>query len=98
MNKNLYPECNHFDREEVMERKLMDEQDALRKTNAWRFENMGIISVEVDGINYRDAPDFCDAFISYAEWEDGTPLDDEALEELNEDSSYVYDRVQDHIY
>jgi len=31
---------------------------------------------EVDGVDSEDYPDFCDAFFSYAEYEDGTPLTD----------------------
>ena len=38
-------------------------------------------TVELDGIDRRDYPDFCDAYISYAEFSDGTPLDDDQLEE-----------------
>lgn len=57
------------------------------------------VAVEVEGIDMRDAPDFCDAFISYAEWSDtGEPLTDDELEELNEDSEFVYSKVMDAIY
>ena len=42
-------------------------------------------NVEVDGVDFDDYPDFCDAFFSYAEYEDGTPLNDEELEQLEED-------------
>lgn len=40
---------------------------------------------EVDGVDADDYPDFCDAFFSYAEYEDGTPLNDEELELLGEE-------------
>ena len=40
-------------------------------------------SIEIDGINERDAPDFVDSYVSYAEWKDGTELTDEDLEHLN---------------
>lgn len=42
-------------------------------------------NVEVDGVDSDDYPDFCDAFFSYAEYEDGTPLSDEELEQLEEE-------------
>ncbi len=35
---------------------------------------MKIKNVEFDGIDTGDYPDFCDAYIVYAEHEDGTPL------------------------
>lgn len=41
-------------------------------------------SLEVDGVDPSDYPDFCDAFFSYAEFEDGTPLADEELEYLTD--------------
>ena len=56
-----------------------------------------ISNVEVDGIDTKDYPDFSDAFISYAEY-DGEEMSEEMLEELNNDGSYVYEKVQDHIF
>ncbi len=37
--------------------------------------------VEVDGVDSKDYPDFCDAFFSYAE-HNGRPLEDDELIEL----------------
>ena len=48
-----------------------------------------IKNAEVDGVEGDDNPDFCDAFFSYAEYEDGTPLDDDELEGL----TYNYPEV-----
>jgi len=45
---------------------------------------------EFDGIDHLDYPDYCDAFCIYAEFEDGTPLNELQLDELNE-SNYWYD-------
>jgi len=42
-------------------------------------------NAEVDGVDTSDYPDFCDAFFSYAEYEDGTPLSDDELELLGEE-------------
>lgn len=42
-------------------------------------------SIEVDDVDRRDYPDFSDAYISRAEFVDGTPLNDEQLEQLNND-------------
>ena len=55
----------------------------------------------VDGIDMRDYPDFCDAYIDSAsvlengEWRDAT---DEEIEELNDDSDLVYSCVENHLY
>jgi hypothetical protein len=56
-----------------------------------------ISSVEVDGIDTNDAPDFVDAYITYAEY-DGEPMTDEQLEELNNDGDFVYSAVERHLY
>jgi hypothetical protein len=56
-----------------------------------------ISSVEVDGIDTNDAPDFVDAYITYAEY-DGEPMSDEQLEELNNDGDFVYSAVERHLY
>ena len=56
---------------------------------------------EVDGIDTRDYPDFCDAYICDAsvkengEWRDAT---EEELNELNEDYDLVYSCVENYLY
>jgi len=47
-------------------------------------------SIELDGIDVGDYPDFSDAFIEYAETVDGVPLTHEQLELLNEDSDFIH--------
>lgn len=41
-------------------------------------------SIEVDGVHAWDAPDYADAYITYAEFEDGTPLSDDELDQLTD--------------
>lgn len=57
-----------------------------------------IDSIEVEGIDTRDYPDFCDAFISYAEI-DGRELTDEELDYINDNCpDMVYDAVLNHLH
>lgn len=56
------------------------------------------LSLGVDGIDTRDYPDFCDAYICEGTYTDGTPLPDEVLEELSEDADLVYELVLKRIY
>ena len=42
-------------------------------------------------VNTKDYPDFCDSYIEEGQYMDGTFLTEEEIEELNEDSSLVYD-------
>jgi hypothetical protein len=56
-----------------------------------------IDNIEVDGIDINDYPDFCDAFISSADY-DGKPMTDKQLDELNKDGGFVYECVQNHLF
>jgi len=55
-----------------------------------------IDNIEFDGIDYSDYPDFCDAFICYAE-RNGEPLNDVELDKLNEDTDFVYNKLMEHL-
>lgn len=52
-------------------------------------------SIQVDEIDPHDAPDYSDAYASYAEFEDGEELSDDQLDELNNN---YYDVVYDAIW
>jgi hypothetical protein len=56
-----------------------------------------ISNILIDNINYEDYPDFVDAFIDSADY-DGEPMTDEQLEEINQDTDFVYDCVIKQIY
>ena len=56
-----------------------------------------IEDVEVDGIDTSDYPDFCDAYIASATYK-GREMTEEELDALNEDGSYIYDKITDKIY
>ena len=53
-----------------------------------------IENVEVEGINMRDWPDLCDAFIASADY-DGKPMTDEQLNEINADYAFVHEHASD---
>lgn len=54
-----------------------------------------ITNVVVEGIDTKDAPDFCDAYISSADY-DGDEMSDEMLEELSDD--FIHEQVISEIY
>ena len=56
-----------------------------------------ITDVEVDGIDTKDFPDFCDAFISSATY-DGREMSEAELEALNEDSLFVHESAFDWVF
>ena len=41
-----------------------------------------ITNLTFSGIDTEDYPEFCDAYVDSAEWEDGTPLTEQELEDL----------------
>ena len=54
--------------------------------------------VQVDGIDFRDYPDFCDAFLEYATYE-GRELTQKELDEVQEDNQeWFYEQVEKAIY
>lgn len=55
-----------------------------------------IDNIVIDGIDTKDYPDFCDAYISSADY-DGVPMTDKQLDELNEDGDYVYGHIMDYL-
>lgn len=53
-------------------------------------------SIEIDGVDRRDYPDFSDAYISAANYMDGTPLSDKEIEELDDQNNeLVHEKIQD---
>ena len=54
-----------------------------------------IKDIEIDGIDSRDYPDFCDAYISSATYE-GRELTLDELDNLDDD--FVYNQVIDYIF
>ena len=59
---------------------------------------MKVTNIELNDIDTTDYPDFCDAFIAFAEWDNGVALTDDELETLNEDSEFVYQCVMDRLF
>lgn len=63
-----------------------------------KHKEIDFSTLQVDGIDTRDYPDFCDAFICYGEYTDGTPLEEVDLQALNDDASLIYELVEQAIY
>ena len=65
------------------------------------LNGLEVSDIEVDGIDTRDYPDFCDAFISDAsilqngKWRAATEGE---LDELSDNSDLVYSEVQNFLY
>jgi len=55
-------------------------------------------SLKIDGIDFKDYPDFCDAYFSAGNYLDGKPLPEEVLEKLSEDSARVNEAVFNQLF
>lgn len=58
-------------------------------------------NIELEGVSMQDYPKFCDAYISYAEYKDGTPLTDAELDLLMETDSidqYINETAHESIF
>ena len=56
-----------------------------------------IDNVDIDGIDFADYPDFCDAYIVSADY-DGREMTDDEIELLNGDGEFVLEKVFEKIY
>ena len=56
-----------------------------------------IDNIEVDGIDTKDYPDFCDAFIVSANY-NGKPMTNKQINKLNEDTDFVYECVNNNLF
>jgi hypothetical protein len=53
-------------------------------------------TVELDGVNSWDHPDYADAYATYAEYTDGTPLTDDELEQFtNDNGDFINQKAND---
>ena len=56
-----------------------------------------IENIKIEGIDPKDHPDYCDAFIASATYK-GVDMNDKQLDEINEDMEFVYQCVQDYLF
>lgn len=52
-------------------------------------KRVAVQTIELGNVHEWDAPDYSDAFVTYAEFVDGTALTDDELDELSNDSALV---------
>jgi hypothetical protein len=62
----------------------------------YAYEHLDSKSIEIDG-NLHDYPDFTDIYITYAEWDNGTELTEDELEELN-DTRFGHELAYDYAF
>lgn len=75
---DVYNEINHEESSDTMD-------EAMGSSVTINGKPVDVSSIEVDGVNDWDAPDFADAYVTYAQYADGTPLSDDELDQLTDE-------------
>jgi hypothetical protein len=95
--------ADNFDLRQFLAENKLTKNAQLLKEN-WQVtldsKPVDVRSIEIDGIDPADRPDFSDAYITYAEFEDGTPLSEDELMRLEDENygivnSLIHDRQLD---
>lgn len=56
-----------------------------------------VTALEFEGIDRKDYPDFCDAYVVKALYM-GEEMTEEQLEELNEERDFIHGKLLEHLY
>lgn len=59
---------------------------------------LDVNTVEFDGVDFKDYPDFSDVFILSAAFVDGTLLNDDEIDFINSNHDLVYTLLINHLY
>ena len=62
------------------------------------MEKIDYSSLEIDGIDHKDHPDYCDAYFSRGFYEDGQEMSDSDLEILTNNSDLLHEKIIEKIY
>lgn len=79
----------------LTENKLTKNAQLLKEEVSLNGKPVHVGSIEIDGIDMNDYPDFVDAYIVAADFEDGTPLTDDEVQQFQEEN---YDIVGELIH
>jgi len=79
-------------------RALKNELKNYKKPAKMVFDLSKISNIEVENVDFRDAPDFVDAFITSADY-DGLEMTEDQLNELSENyPDFCYEAIYDSIF
>jgi hypothetical protein len=58
-----------------------------------------VLFAEVEGVDFKDYPKFCDAYIAYAEFDNGIVLNDRQLDQLTEENyDFVHSECMEQMF
>lgn len=73
----------------IREQPIQEFHDIHKKNIEINGKKVDIGSIKIDGVDRGDYPDFSDAFVATANFEDGTELNEDELMELDSNYGYV---------
>jgi len=62
-----------------------------------KIDKSKVDNIDVEGIDTKDYPDFCDAYIASADY-NGVPMTEAQIEELNNDYEFLYDAITNAVF
>lgn len=68
------------------------------KTAWMELNGRAVDDANIDGVDTKDYPDFCDAYFSFATYQDGTELSDDELDELTKKYSDIVNQMAHEYY
>lgn len=78
------------------EEEEIDLDELLAELSEQPSKKVNLNSVEIEGLDPADRPDYSDAYISYAEYEDGTELTPEEIEQFEQENyGVIHDILMD---
>lgn len=96
-NNMFHQMCNNHTNQYRKLRQDLEEKTKESKRLELGIDYSKITDLDFDGIDHSDSPKYCDAYISSGSM-DGIELTDDQLEFLNDDTSFVYEKLQDYLY
>lgn len=76
-----------------------DQKAAKFDEDEFNLKNLIAYNIELDGIDHKDYPDYCDAYVISAEHLDGQEFTDQELDYYNENyGDEIYDEVIKQIF
>jgi len=64
---------------------FVNEYETWSNPIKFKGKKVDVKSIEVEGVDSSDYPDFADAYASYAEWTNGKELTDSELDEFTDE-------------
>jgi len=77
--------------------KVCTQDEVENYPHLWEKLENEIDNIEWDGIDHNDSPDYCDAYIVFAD-RNGVPMSEDELDDLNQNRDLILELLNKHLY